>query len=812
MTSLSLVLLAMIVLALAIFVWRARPESPINRWFAAFTTSGAAWVLGVAGLHSGILLDLWSRFTFASASLIPATLLTFVHVYPVKGRWPSAVWIRCALLTAVAFSLLSLTTPFLFSEPTFTATGLRRKSGPLYPAFAVYFVVTWSSALFVCFSKWREARGQTRTQLQYLAAAMLLSGTGAITSNLIVPLLTGYSRHSWMGPYFGVFVVVLIAHAIIRHRLMDLRLVVHRSLTLTIAILVSLLPVALLLAVLWPRLSALLDADHLLALLAAVVAVSLLIPVTRDAAGRLLDRYVYRTHVNYQRTVRQASADLTRVLDLKVLVPFLCRTLARATNSEGTAVYVRSDEGLRRAMGEHRLPGGYFETPETAPDVLLRALVAARDLILSDEIPRERPTPDRELLHAELTRLNWALVLPLLSENTVIGAIVVGPKLSGDPFYPQDLDLLMTLANQAGIAVKNGQLYAQVVLANEHLNNIVSTIESGVVAVNAAGRVTLFNRAAASMTGLSFEDVRLQPLSALPACLAGPLEQSIADDRRYTQPEVEVTAGGVTRPIMCTTAPLHEQDGTVLGAVAVFSDLTPLKDLEVERRRAERLAYFELLAAGIAHEIKNPLVAIKTFSQLLPRRLGDERFLQEFGRVVAREIERMERLLDRLRTLAHPAARPRHPLDLRAPIAEAIETIRPTYAEKNIILSTAVGPTPCLVLGDHSELEQLFLNLLMNAQEATPPRGMVRIELAAGADRVTVAVVDTGAGIPADLLQQVFDPFFTTKLHGSGLGLTICASIVQAHGARLAATNRPAGGAVFTVEFPLVTAEAPVSA
>ncbi|HBH03092.1 MAG TPA: hypothetical protein DDZ42_14430, partial [Candidatus Rokubacteria bacterium] len=115
-----------------------------------------------------------------------------------------------------------------------------------------------------------------------------------------------------------------------------------------------------------------------------------------------------------------------------------------ATNSEGTAVYVRSDEGLRRAMGEHRLPGGYFETPETAPDVLLRALVAARDLILSDEIPRERPTPDRELLHAELTRLNWALVLPLLSENTVIGAIVVGPKLSGDPFYPQDLDLLMT--------------------------------------------------------------------------------------------------------------------------------------------------------------------------------------------------------------------------------------------------------------------------------------------------------------------------------------------------------------------------------
>src|SRR3990172_5810013 len=413
MTSLSLVLLAMIVLALAIFVWRARPESPINRWFAAFTTSGAAWVLGVAGLHSGILLDLWSRFTFASASLIPATLLTFVHVYPVKGRWPSAVWIRCALLTAVAFSLLSLTPPFLFSEPKFTATGLRRKSGPLYPAFAVYFVVTWSSALFVCFSKWREARGQTRTQLQYLAAAMLLSGTGAITSNLIVPLLTGYSRHSWMGPYFGVFVVVLIAHAIIRHRLMDLRLVVHRGITLAVAIVLSLLPVGILLAILWPRLSILLDANDLVALLAAVVVLGLLIPLIRDATGRLLDRYVYRTHVNYQRTVRRASAELTRVLDLKILLPFLCRTLAGATSSEGAAVYLRHDDELRRAIGGQRHERGLFETPDTSPKVLLQALVATKDLILSDEIPRERPTPERELLYAELTRLDWALVLPL---------------------------------------------------------------------------------------------------------------------------------------------------------------------------------------------------------------------------------------------------------------------------------------------------------------------------------------------------------------------------------------------------------------
>ncbi|HKZ84438.1 MAG TPA: histidine kinase N-terminal 7TM domain-containing protein, partial [Anaerolineae bacterium] len=337
MTSFSLVVLAVIVSALAVFVWRARPDSRINRWFATFTLSGAGWVLGVAGLHSGLFLDFWSRFTFASASLIPAAFLAFARVYPMESRWPSEIWGKCALFTGVLFSVLSLTTPFVVHDPLLTPTGLSRTSGPLYPVFALYFVVTWSIALLICFLKWRAARGQTRVQLQYLAFAMLLSGTGAIALNLMVPLLTGRSAHSWIGPYFGVLVVVLIAHAIIRHRLMDLRLVVHRSLTLTIAILVSLLPVALLLAALWPRLSAQLDADDLAALLAAVVGVSLLIPVTRDAAGRLLDRYVYRTHVNYQRTVRQASAELTRVLDLKILLPFLCRTLAGATSSEGAA-------------------------------------------------------------------------------------------------------------------------------------------------------------------------------------------------------------------------------------------------------------------------------------------------------------------------------------------------------------------------------------------------------------------------------------------------------------------------------------------
>ena len=818
MIQVSLCLVSCMVLGLGFLVWRARPEAPSNRSFGAFSLFSAIWILGVGLFYGEANLVFWAMTAFAGASLVPAAFLAFVRHYPTPTKWLGAWALRLNFSIGLLFAVASLTTRLIVKDARITSAGPTRETGTLYPLFATYFLVAWLAALVVLLSKWSRARGLARVQLHYLALGFVVSTSGGIAANLVLPLVTGITSYNWIGPLFSLAFVALTAHGIIRHRVMDVRLVIHRGLTFTLALAVSLIPVGGLLVLAWPRLSEHLAADELAALIGAVVVVGLLIPFTRDAAGRLLDRYVYRTHVNYQRTLREASEALTRVLDLKVLLQFMNHTVATSTNSEGAAVYLKggtkADLGsrFRRAIAEKRHAQSHFDTPEEAPEEIIAVLTQTKDLLLTDEIAHERPTSERERLHEALSRLNWALVLPLVSEE-VIGAIVVGPKLAGDPFYPQDLDLLMTLANQAGVAVKNAQLFAQVVLANEHLNNIVSTIESGVVAVDATGQITLFNRAAQQLTGLATERVRFQPLSVLPACLSGMLAETITEGGARTQPEVQLSDGTTTRPIICTTSPLHDPTGDVLGAVAVFSDLTPLKALEVERQRAERLAYFEMLASGIAHEIKNPLVAVKAFSQLMPRRRADDRFVAEFDRVVSHEIAKMERLLDRLSTLSRPGERPHHPIDLRAPIGDAIEAMRPVFAEKSITLSAALGPSPCTILADHSELEQLFQNLLINAHEVTPPEGSVRVEISSTADRAIVAVVDTGPGVPPELLERVFDPFFSTKERGTGLGLAICASIAQRHGARLKVTNREAGGAVFTVDFPIAaTATLPVPA
>jgi PAS domain S-box-containing protein len=750
----------------------------------------------------------WTAVAFSSAGFITVSFLAFLAAHAPADRWLSHGLIRTAFALAVAFAVLSFSTQLIFSDTRLTLDGVQRREGSLYHVFAAFILISWSGAVGLFVSKWRRARGQARTQLQYLAAGIVLPGGVAICTNLLWPLFTGRSTLSWIGPWVGLIFAAIVGHGIIRRRLPDLRLVIHRGLTLAIAIAFSAVPTAILIALLWPRLRDELSSFELGIALIAGAIITVVTPVTRDAAHRLLNRYLHRTHTNYRRTVLEASQMLTRVLLLDRLMEFISATVTRSTGAEGAAIYLGEGTEFRCVFSERRTDSEQFRAPVKMPHEAIEALRATREPILTDDVARE-PDGGEGRLHECLTQNDWSLLLPIVSDDTLIATIAVGPKLSGDPFYSQDLDLLMTLANQAGVAIRNAQLYAAVLLANEYLENVVATIESGVIAVDASSGISMFNRAAEHLTGLSGQTARGQSVAILPACLAEPLNSTLVDGEPHTEPEVELPNAGAegpaSRPVICTVSPVRDPVGAVLGAVAVFSDLTPLKELEVERRRAERLAYFQTLAAGIAHEIKNPLVAIKTFTQLLPRRSGDARFFEEFGRISTREIDRIQRMVDRLRTLSRPAGGPRHPVDVRMPLAEAIELVQPTLEDKGIALMVELGEEPCVVVGNHLELGELFLNLLLNAHDATPSGGRIEVELTCSDALATVTVADSGPGIPPELLERVFEPFFTTKPKGSGLGLAISAGIAQAHGARLRAHNRPTGGAVFTVEFPLAS-------
>jgi PAS domain S-box-containing protein len=800
--SLFLLTLAGALLGLAFLVIKAAPRARANRSLAWAALAVAAWVVGVSGLQTGAHLQMWLALAFSGSAFIPATLLSLARYYPVATASPRFSLRAVSYVSAILFSYCSLATSLLFSRPRVVDGMFLRDPGPLYPLFVSYFVIAWFVVLIALCRKASLATPRQGMQLRYFVIGLTVSTAGGMTTNLFIPYVTGNSAYNWLGPCFVVSFIMLVAHSIIRHHLMDLRLVLHRNLLRVFATAASLVPLLIVLS-LWGTRSESGVSGGRLAFMGAILLAGLLVPLVRDMSLRLMDHYVYRPRANYRRTVKESSALLTRVQNVGSLLTATAARVTEAMGAEGVVIYLCEGDSSARAV-VHPTMDGRFTPPDALPAIVSQALKTGPHQVLGQGAASgDRRT---ESLRDTLHDLDWSLVLPLISDDTIIGAMAIGPKLSGDPYYPQDLDLLATLANHAGIAVKNAQLYAEVVLANEYVENIVATINSGVVAVNAAGRVTLFNRAAEHLTGLGAADVRAQPTGVLPTCLSEPLTRVVAEGQAVTCPEIALPGRTTAaRPVICTVSPLRDTAGRILGGVAVFSDLTPLKELEISRRRAERLDYFKSLASGFAHEIKNPLVSIKTFVQLVPHRLGDTRWLEEFSQVVQREIERLERLLQRLATLGRSSERPQRLLDLRIPLREALELLQPEFAQRHINVAAHFGEAKPTMLGDHDELKQLAHNLLINALQHTPVGGVVTVELKAADGRVTMTVADTGPGIPAELMERVFDPFVTTRTQGTGLGLAICTGIAAAHRGRIQAVNQTGGGAALTVEFPLAT-------
>jgi signal transduction histidine kinase len=394
----------------------------------------------------------------------------------------------------------------------------------------------------------------------------------------------------------------------------------------------------------------------------------------------------------------------------------------------------------------------------------------------------------------------------------------LGPKLAGDPYFAQDLDLLTTLVGQAAIAIKNANLYRQVLVVNEHVESILATMESGVAAVSADGRVTLFNQAAARMTALDPKQTKNQLLECLPTAIADALKGTLADGlaRHQTEAIIQGPASSSDTPVLCSTSSLTDRSGRILGAVAVFSDLTRVKQLEGEKRRAERLASIGAFASGLAHEIKNPLVAIKTFAELLPERFAEEEFRNDFAKVVVREIERIDELVARLRGLEAPSAQRLLPLDLRQPIDETLSLLRGQLEQTQTTVTLSYKTDAPNIVGDFGQLKQLFLNLFVNALEAMGTGGQLSVTLRQtdtfDGQKLIVEIADTGPGIPDHLLSRIFDPFVTTKAQGSGLGLSICRGIADSHGATIRAQNNQASrGSILTIEFPNAKAAASVA-
>jgi two-component system sensor histidine kinase HydH len=336
-------------------------------------------------------------------------------------------------------------------------------------------------------------------------------------------------------------------------------------------------------------------------------------------------------------------------------------------------------------------------------------------------------------------------------------------------------------------------------------NHVVQNIPIGLVATDDRQHIAAFNREAESILQLRFDDVAGRPAAAvLPAALWARLESGSNAGMNLGE-EIECRlADGRQVPLEIGAGRLADEGGRFLGGVLLLRDLSEIRALRDEIARNQRLATVGRLAAGVAHEIRNPLSSIKGFATYFKERYRDNREDAGTAAIMVQEVDRLNRVVSQLLEFSRPVGILPRPVDVTRLIGDSLKLIAGQAETRGIALKADLPPKALDAVIDGDRLSQVMLNLYLNAVEAMAPGGELRVGLSASPDggSLIVRVSDTGRGIPAEALPQIFEPYFTTKPSGTGLGLAIAHNIVQAMGGAITVESRLGHGTTFTLRIP----------
>jgi PAS domain S-box-containing protein len=491
----------------------------------------------------------------------------------------------------------------------------------------------------------------------------------------------------------------------------------------------------------------------------------------------------------------------------ELLVNRVVEGLAETAGATRVGIFGRDhpEEVFRLRAGLRCLPETYdLEYHERDP--LLRWFELHAHLVYRAHLA-QKDYAQRELLRRALDTVGAEVIVPLHARGRISGWLFFGHRLTGQPFDQQSLEMLMLLGEQVSTVLENARLNAEVTLQKTLAETLLTAIPPGIIACDENGLIRWCNPTAESILGIAAADVLNRPIETAGSRIASILRETL--ESRVQLSAQQWIDGHSRRSLSVQTRRLiHQQQS--LGAVAVIQDVTPEESLREKQELVDRAAFWSDLAASMSHEVRNPLVAIKTFAQLLPERFDDPDFRRDFNEIVVQEIDRLDLIITQINNFAHPPELHFKPLDLRAPMKKAIELVRARSVQNGFSIETTLPDDLPRVVGDETALAEAFAHLVANAAEATLGRPKARITLTAKPIRdgthtsgVVVTVYDNGRGIAAELRDKIFSPFCTTKARGMGLGLPIVKRTVFDHNGRVDVDSNPQGTSV-SVLLPVV--------
>jgi two-component system, NtrC family, sensor kinase len=638
----------------------------------------------------------WAAYLiYIAAILIPPSYLHFILALLGEERSHRTV-LRASYLLAGVEYLLLLDGRLIAGVAYLRHIGFYEVPSQAYWLYVINYTVVPSFAivrLAIVFG--RSESAVKKNQLKYVIYSSLIGFIAGITSFL--PII-GSSIPPFGAPVV-YFYTVPITYAVARYRLLDIDVVIKKSVIYAVLLLGLLLP-CYGIVILGQKLAfGAVSYEFSISTLVLLIIVAFFFPKLRFRTEEALERVFFKKRIDYRDTLLRSSRDMVSIVSIRALADNLVRTIGKSLSIEKVSLLLNND--AKASYGIEATVGLDFDRPEeiflSRGSPLIQLLQRRKEPIVKEELEWIPVGPETSQTIETMAKLGAEICLPILSKDTLIGILNLGHKEDRTIYSNEDLEMLSTLTNQAAIAIENARLY-------ENLKQSQDTL-----------------------------------------------------------------------------------------------------------RRADRLSSLGLLTAGLAHEIRNPLVAIRTFTQLLPERYDDAEFREGFQGLALKEVDRICGLINDLLSFARPSKPNVVPENVNDVVDNITRILETQAKEKNVVIARDFGDNLPKAWIDREQMKQVFMNLILNAIQAMQEGGSISISTRAisrngtepSGEFVQVEVRDTGIGIPEENVQHIFDPFFTSKDEGSGLGLAVSHQIVQEHGGFVTVESTVGKGTAFFVHVPV---------
>jgi two-component system, NtrC family, sensor kinase len=805
-------LIALIYLGIGLYVLLRRWTAPSSTHFYIFClVSFVYYSFHYTGkLNPFDWTILWGNIV---AGLLQAALfLHFVLVFPEKRPLVRKHrWIVPLIYVPAALLLGSRMLAFRFLQAS------ERLKWNLDRLDMTYAAVFFAAAAGVLWYNYRRAATPIlRQQLKWVTRGTILAIT-PYTLFYVVPYLLGAT------PGLSLKVSVLslgllpltFGYAIFRYRLMDVDLIFKRGM-------VYFLAAAAIVGLYFAVVVSIAELVHTqvpsfgsVGLILVIVVTAVLFDPVRKWIQERVDQFFYRTRYDYRKTMIEFGRELSAETDLDKMLTSVESRLSRTLLVDRMAIFVSGSEpeqkfGLAKSFGMTQT-GGLDLSFLTVP----RPEMEAGHLFFENThlVPRETPRAQETI-----ARLDLNYYIPCRVQHRTIAFLGLGKTVQGDFLSSEDIELLETLAGYIGIAIQNARLYAsleQKVAQYERLKdfneNIVESINVGVLAVDLEDRIESWNSQMEVMYALSRAQALGRPLSEI---FPPPFVEEFYRVRQ--NPGIHNlykfrlrTPAGETRILNVAIAPLVTKKFAVIGRLIIMDDITERVELEAQLFQSDKLSSIGLLAAGVAHEVNTPLAVISSYAQMLSKQLQEDPQRSALLEKITRQTFRASEIVNNLLNFSRTSGAEFAEVDINRIILDTLALLEHQFRTTGVRVEDELARHLPLILGNAGRLQQVFLNLFLNAKDAMPGGGTLRVSTSNG-DGVSVVVSDTGAGIAPENIQRIYDPFFTTKAapregqgKGTGLGLSVTYGIIQEHAGKIRVESRPGEGTTFYLDFPL---------